>query len=532
MVHYSIVRTCVLFLLWSFVVSDSTHGKVIYVDDDAIAPGDGSSWETAYRFLQDALADAESAEKLVEVKVAQGVYKPDRDSANPHGTGKVGPKPIGFLLVGGVSLLGGFAGVLADDPNVRDVRTFRSVLTGDLFDNDVVPTARTLVSSGPTGRSRLENSRHIVTILESQDQVVLDGFTITAGHCFLDGDRHAIGSGGGVNSRGSRLAVRNCVFEHNFAANMGGALYVEGGVLLVEDSQFIGNAARSGAGGEGGAIACCGADVMIINTTFTANLAIFGGAVLGLDCPKIEVSNCLFVGNVCFGTGAALSVLGGLLVLEQCTLTESGSCDTLFASNSSHRQASLRIAGCIFRKDAASITKHFDVATEVAYSNVFREMIWDPCDTIVWGPGNTNVEPLFADPGYWDPNGTPDDAKDDFWVNGDYHLKSQSGRWDPVSMTWVQDDVTSPCIDAGDPNSPIGQEPFPNGGRINMGAYGGTVEASKSYFGEPACETIIAGDINGDRKVDFQDFVIVALHWPGSDIEAPPDDSGAQRPGR
>ena len=78
----------------------------------------------------------------------------------------------------------------------------------------------------------------------------------------------------------------------------------------------------------------------------------------------------------------------------------------------------------------------------------------------------------------------------------------------------------------------IGQEPFPNGGRINMGVYGGTAEASKSYFGEPACETIIAGDINGDCKVDFQDFVIVALHWPGSDIEAPPDDSGAQRPGR
>lgn len=27
-------------------------------------------------------------------------------------------------------------------------------------------------------------------------------------------------------------------------------------------------------------------------------------------------------------------------------------------------------------------------------------------------------------------DGTLEDANDDFWVNGDYHLKSQAGRWD------------------------------------------------------------------------------------------------------
>ena len=56
-------------------------------------------------------------------------------------------------------------------------------------------------------------------------------------------------------------------------------------------------------------------------------------------------------------------------------------------------------------------------------------------------------------------------------------------------------------------------EPFPNGGRINMGAYGGTPEASKTYFGTLPCETIIAGDINGDCKVNLNDFAIMALHW-------------------
>ena len=46
-----------------------------------------------------------------------------------------------------------------------------------------------------------------------------------------------------------------------------------------------------------------------------------------------------------------------------------------------------------------------------------------------------------------------------------------------------------------------------------MGAYGGTAEASKSYFGGAVCETIVAGDINGDCRVDMADFVILAAHW-------------------
>jgi hypothetical protein len=112
------------------------------------------------------------------------------------------------------------------------------------------------------------------------------------------------------------------------------------------------------------------------------------------------------------------------------------------------------------------------------------------------GVGNIDAKPCFGDPN-----------------SGDYHLKSQAGRWEPKSQGWIRDDVTSPCIDAGNPMSPIGREPFPNGGTINMGAYGGTVEASKSHHGRSVCETIIAGDINGDCKVDSADFMIMAYHW-------------------
>jgi len=127
---------------------------------------------------------------------------------------------------------------------------------------------------------------------------------------------------------------------------------------------------------------------------------------------------------------------------------------------------------------------------------------------IIWGnspDGNIDADPCFASPGYWDSNGV--------WIDGDYHLKSQAGRWDANEGQWTIDEVTSPCIDAGDPMTAIGREPFPNGGRVDMGAYGGTAEASKSYFGQPPCEIIVAGDINGDCAVNFLDFRLMALHW-------------------
>jgi len=96
------------------------------------------------------------------------------------------------------------------------------------------------------------------------------------------------------------------------------------------------------------------------------------------------------------------------------------------------------------------------------------------------GEGNIADDPCFALAGYWDQNGTPDDANDDFWIPGDFHLQSQAGRWDASEQVWIQDAVTSPCIDTGNADSDWSAEPEPNGQRINMGAYGGTPQASMS----------------------------------------------------
>ena len=77
------------------------------------------------------------------------------------------------------------------------------------------------------------------------------------------------------------------------------------------------------------------------------------------------------------------------------------------------------------------------------------------------------------------------------------------------------DGVNSPCIDTGDTSDPIGIEPNPNGGRINIGVYGGTAEASKSPSGitEPVCANPPSMDTNNDCKIDFVDFAEFASQW-------------------
>ena len=108
-------------------------------------------------------------------------------------------------------------------------------------------------------------------------------------------------------------------------------------------------------------------------------------------------------------------------------------------------------------------------------------------------------------------------------LNGDYHLLSEAGRWDTSLGDWVIDVATSPCIDGGDPLSRLGIELNPNGGRINMGFYGGTIEASKSTSGivETVCTEYPATDFNKDCKVDFEDFAVFALSWLECNLDPP-----------
>ena len=70
------------------------------------------------------------------------------------------------------------------------------------------------------------------------------------------------------------------------------------------------------------------------------------------------------------------------------------------------------------------------------------------------------VDPLFADP-----------------ANGDFHLKSTSGRWTPTG--YVQDPVTSPLLGKGYSGGKATDNPDARRQpQIELGAYGNSGEAS------------------------------------------------------
>jgi hypothetical protein len=125
--------------------------------------------------------------------------------------------------------------------------------------------------------------------------------------------------------------------------------------------------------------------------------------------------------------------------------------------------------------------------SEASYNNLFAT----GGATIGLAPDATNisVDPLFADP-----------------ANGDYHLKSEHGRWAPSANAgagaWVNDAVSSGCIDTGDPAADYSDEPMPNFGRANIGAYGNTYQASRSGWN-------IKCDVNNDCIVNILDMILI-----------------------
>jgi len=232
----------------------------------------------------------------------------------------------------------------------------------------------------------------------------------------------------------------------------------------------------------------------ITNCIISGNKNHLGAGVRCQDSSSPTIINCLISGNLAPTAGGGVFVGFSSATITNCTISgnSAGEGDGVYCENSS-----LTLTNCILWDGDNEIFDLYNSnsKTMITYSNIKGGFP---------GDGNIDIEPLFVEPGYWinvkDPNA--------FWINGDYHLKSEAGRWDPNSKIWVADGVTSPCIDAGDPNSNWFEELWPHGGRINMGAYGGMVEASMSLS-----QVGDARDFNNDGLITWDDVLMLADKW-------------------
>ncbi|MHC4640174.1 MAG: right-handed parallel beta-helix repeat-containing protein [Planctomycetota bacterium] len=484
--------------VWSF----TTEAQRIYVDMDAAGANDGTSWEDAYNYLQDALSEARAAPTPVEIHVAQGIYTPDCNSSSPTGTGN---RRSSFGIVNKTSLKGGYAGASAPDPNARNIELYETVLSGDLNGDD-----------SPDFANNGENSYHVVTGSGnySMETTIIDGFTITGG--YANGPESFDKEGAGIKFYvDCGFRITNCTIIGNKAESFGGGMYSVGngghGSTII-NCRFISNTSN----GRGGGL-CLEAESIphIINCIISRNEAVDGGAIyVSEGYPRII--------NSTISRNIALDQCGGAAVFEGCLI----------------------FSNCI-------LWANLDSGYNDEAAQIQGQYVWVDYSCVqgwtgdLGGIGNIGDNPLFAEP--------------DFLTGNDYHLTSQAGRWDANSEMWVLDDITSPCIDAGNPGCPLGDEPLPNGNRRNMGAYGGTAEASKSpanwrsiadmtndwtvdsddlrvyvdYWLESG--ECIPGDLNRSQFVDFNDFAIFGSKWqekgPGPGITYEVDNCIPWEPG-
>jgi len=222
-----------------------------------------------------------------------------------------------------------------------------------------------------------------------------------------------------------------------------------------------------------------GPDSVVEGLTIANGKADNGGAVNCTGNSSPTINHCIFRGNSASFLGGAVYVVGSDVVLRNCTF--SGNTAAFGGGAVCQASGTMTLVNCILWKDSPDEISSF-AERHVRYCDVQGGFA---------GEGNINADPLFADP-----------------ASGDYHLKSQAGRWDVKAKTWVKDDVMSPCIDAGDPNSDWTAELWPHGKRINIGAYGGTAQASmsSSTVGNIA-------DLNNDDSVGHADLKMLVERW-------------------
>jgi len=143
----------------------------------------------------------------------------------------------------------------------------------------------------------------------------------------------------------------------------------------------------------------------------------------------------------------------------------------VFIADSSPTISNLTIAGNTYGIEAYADSEPY-ISNTILWNNTDGDLFgcraWYSC-VERGGEGDITADPLFVDP-----------------ENDDYHIRSERGRYWPEHDIWVLDKVTSPCVDGGDPDTDTLNEPMPNGGLINIGAYGGTLEASLSPSEQPS----------------------------------------------
>jgi predicted outer membrane repeat protein len=470
----------------------------IFVDDNASSWGDGRSWTTAFKYLQDALfAAGDPMGGRGEIRVAQGTYYPDQSE-----WGHVIPtdREVSFELQNNLALRGGYRGLgCGGSPDDRDITAFETILSGDYVNDD----------NPNDPNSNDENCLHVVSAgyIEAASEViddtgVLHGFTIMAGNANgeLPNDW-----GGGMFNIWSSPTVTRCTFRDNSATHGGGMMNFFLSNPTISNCLFSRNSAD-----DGGGIFNDVSDPKLTNCTFNGNTANSrGGGIYNLGHPILI--NCTFNGNSANSSGGGIynSPSSVPTLLTNCTF--SGNTASLSGGGIYNNTGNSIITNSVFwnNSDSNGVSESSQIfTTDPNKQALLTYSCMKGCSTYCLDANDRNIgeDPLFLR----EPNDGGDGWGDDPCTPGiDESLNDDYGD---LRLT-----AGSPCIDTGNNDADIdlstpeldplpdtdldGRHRFADGdcndtNIVDMGAY----EFTSTYF----------GDFDVDCDIDFLDYAIFA----------------------
>lgn len=411
---------CVSFILLA-MGADTATAKIIYVNAARPAGGDGSSWSSAFKYLQDGLAAATSGD---QIWVVEGTYRPD------EGTGRILNSPTEtFNLKNGVALYGGFAG----NETIRDQRNRQSrktILTGNIG-----------TVNNPT-----DNSYHVVTANGVDSSAILDGFTITKG--YADGTYPDNAGGGMYIYYSDGPTVVNCIFEDNYAYYGGGVYAYMAKNLVLTNCSFVNN------GSNDGFYVVGGLNTRSVNTLFyeSSVRVVNGWEATFVNCTFFDNSWVIRVENSWSGNGLVLKLYNSIVWGNTTT-------NRIYATV----DPSVQLTSAIFLDIAYNVIKNgietFDRSAKVYFDPPYAENHNKDTDPLLIAPGATppNLRLAPTSPAIDAGNNTmvPEDTTD---LDGDGNT-AETIPLDPDGHLRCMDEST--VVDTGAGTPPI----------VDIGAY-------------------------------------------------------------
>jgi len=296
--------------------------------------------------------------------------------------------------------------------------------------------------------------------------------------------------GGAIYMGGTTLAIENCRLRYNRSYDgrgRGGAIAMQNSTVQLRNSQLTDNACSFG----GAAIYAEASHIYIHNSDILNNVTWYilggelGGGITAFDCPEILIEGCLIRNNYSgqmgggliagsniaisnniisfnrsYDSGAGLFIGGSFALIANNLIFENSGMDaggllghashlTLINNTIVLNHSRGLVGGFFSAHDTATVLRNNIIWGNTSY---WGHQIYAEQETIAvaeyndiqggWpGVGNIDADPLFADT-----------------ANGDFHL------------TWTgypaNDSSKSPCIDTGDPSSPLD----PDTTRADIGA--------------------------------------------------------------